>query len=403
MAFNNQPVRILYQAKNATTGLTDVKGDFYLNGVAKAVGGSALAFSELDSTNSPGLYELVIPAATLVTWGVSNAINSTWVIEGYIDSASKPAPAPFRQEYSWNNIDDVNHQIGSPVGASISADIAAVQTKLGTPAGASVSADVAAVKADTAAIKVDLESGSASLATILSNIQALANGSISNGVGYVLPNMLIPSAGSTSYRIPVTIMNNDGALIDPTSNLVTVGLLNAGGADRGSYLVGSSGSPATVAATRDSLGQYHVMVSIPNTAVEEDLIFSFAYTIGSNAMVRYGQTQLLTDIGAAGLAQQSTLLATQTTVNAIDAVVTDATFGNAAIQALLANGTYGLSAIQAMLANGTYGLSALQSDIAAVTTELNAMEGVGFVSGSDSLHAISSYLLGNVYFGGRAF
>lgn len=43
-------------------------------------------------------------------------------------------------------------KIGTPAGASIAADIAAVETKLGAPAGASVSADVAAIKADTVKI-----------------------------------------------------------------------------------------------------------------------------------------------------------------------------------------------------------------------------------------------------------
>lgn len=65
--------------------------------------------------------------------------------------------------------EDIQSKIGSPAGASVSADIAAVkaqtaaietdtqdiQTKIGSPAGASVSADVAAVKVDTAAILVD--------------------------------------------------------------------------------------------------------------------------------------------------------------------------------------------------------------------------------------------------------
>lgn len=46
----------------------------------------------------------------------------------------------------------INSKIGTPLG-TVSSDIAGVQTKLGTPAGASVSADIAAVKSDTALIK----------------------------------------------------------------------------------------------------------------------------------------------------------------------------------------------------------------------------------------------------------
>lgn len=411
-----KPIRILYQAKGNTTGLADVKAQIYFNGVAKAVAGAAIALTEVDSTNSPGLYELLIPAASLTTWGaVAGSYNC---VEGYIDSASKSAKAPFREEVTVANADDLDSHL-----TTVDTEIAAVQTKLGTPSGASVSADIAAVKGDTAAIKVDLESGASSLATILSNIQALANGSISNGVGYVLPNMLIPTSGTNTYVIPITIMNNDGALVDPTTNLVTVGLKNAAGTDRGSYLTGSSGSPATVSSTRASLGQYNVTVVIPTSAIEEDLLFSFAYTIGANAMLRYGQTQLLVDMGASGFALQTTLLATQTAVNAIKAdvesgttglaviqgLLANGTYGLSALQALLANGTYGLSALQALLSNGTYGLSALQSLLTNATYGLSALQvqgaatqGSGFVGATDSLHAVSAYLTANLFVGGRA-
>ncbi len=43
--------------------------------------------------------------------------------------------------------DPLLQTLGTPAGASVSADIAAVETKLGSPAGASVSADVAALQA----------------------------------------------------------------------------------------------------------------------------------------------------------------------------------------------------------------------------------------------------------------
>lgn len=395
-------LRFIYQSKNNITGLTDVRAQIYVDGLAKAVGVNAInatpnangsQISEVDATNAPGIYEVFIAAADLTAWGV--AAGSYSALEARIDSASKAAPAIFRQEETVANLDDINTRLGAPVGASISADIAAIETKLGTPAGASVSADIAAIKSDTGAIKADLETGPNSLATILSNIQSLQNASIGNGVGFVLPMMLIPASGSNTYRIPITIQNNDGALIDPTSNLVTVGVLNAAGTDRGGYLTGSSGSPATVAATRDSVGQYHVMFVVPSTAVEEDLNFSFAYTVGSNAMVRYGQAQLLTDMAASGFALQSTLLAVQTTVNAIDSEVTNGTYGLAAIEAILTNGTYGLAAIEALLVNGTYGLSALQVQGAAT-------QGVGFTGSTDSLHAIRAFLDANVYSGGRA-
>lgn len=395
-------LRFLYQAKANTTGLTDITAEIYVNGSPKAVGVNAIKntanangsiITEIDSTNSPGVYEVYLAPADLTAWGV--AAGSYSALEALVNSASKSAPAIFRQEETVANIDDIDSKLGTPAGASVSADIATLNTKLGAPAGASVSADIASVKSDTSAIKADLETGSASLATILSNIQALQNGSISNGVGYVLPEMIIPSSGSNTYKIPITIMDNVGALIDPTSNLVVVGCLNASGADRGSYLTGSSGSPAQVNATRDSLGQYHVMVSIPSSAVEEELLFSFGYTVGSAAMVRYGQAQLVLDSNISGYALQSTLLATQTTVNANNAILSSATYGNAAIKTELDAVQTSVNANNTLLANGVYGLSALQAQAA-------ASQGAGFSSGSDSLHAISQFLAANIYQGGKA-
>jgi hypothetical protein len=424
-------LRFIYSAKNGTTGLTDIKAQIYVNGVSKAIGANAIKntanangskVTEIDATNSPGLYEVLITAVDLTAFGV--AAGSYSAVEAYIDSTSKSAPAIFRGEETVANIDDIDTKLGTPAGASVSADIAANYARMGAPAGASVSADVASVKSDTAAIKTDLESGAASLATILSNIQALQNGSIGNGVGFVLPSMLIPASGTNTYRIPITINNNDGALIDPVSNTVTVGVLNASGTDRGAYLTGSAGGPPlTVAATRDSVGQYHAMVVLPTSAVEEELIFSFAYTVGSNSMIRYGQAQLLTDMAASGFALQSTLLTVQTAVNAIKADVenvttglipiegflANGTYGLAALQALLANGTYGLSAIEALLADGTIGLGALKNYLANGTYGLSALQvqgaasqGAGFVTGTDSLHAISAFLTANIYTGGTA-
>jgi hypothetical protein len=333
-----KPVRILYQAKNNTTGLADVKAQCYLNGVAKAVGVGALALTEVDATNSPGLYELLIPAATLTTWGVVAGVNNT--IEGYIDSASKSAKAPFREEVTIANLDDIDTA-------------------------------VAAVKADTAAIKVDLESGADSLATILSAVQAIQNNA---GFSIPVPAQLVkPSAGSNTYRIPLTIYNEKNQLLDPDSNSIVVTLVNSAGTDRGSYMTGYLLGSAP--AVRDSLGQYHIDLAIPSTATEEELIFDFAYAIGGAATARKSSTVVTNNVQADGFALQSTLLAVQTTVNSTDAVVTSATYGNAAIKTAV---------------------DAIQTDIT------SNVEGSGFIVGTDSLHAISAYMMANLFIGGRA-
>ena len=414
-------IRGLYQSRGLLTGLSSIKLQLYVEGVAKGVGANAISLTELDATNAPGVYEYYIPSATLVTAGVVAGS----VVELVMNSTNAlyAAQSIVKERAVAYQADDIASLIGATVTGTITGDIAAVQTKLGTPAGASVSADLLAIKTDTAAVKADLETGSASLATILSNIQSLQNASIGNGVGFVLPTMIIPSSGSNTYKIPITIQNDNGALIDPVSNTITVGVQNAAGADRGSFLTGSSGTPATVVATRASTGQYYVTVALPSTEIEEELIFSFAYTIGSNPMVRFGVSQTIADTATAGYALQATLLATQTTVNTINTAIANSTYGLSALQALLTNGTSGLSAIAGLLNNGTNGLVAINSNVSSVGTAvatanntLNnatyglsalqtlsaAIQGSGFTAGSDDLHSIGLFLRNNLYIGGKA-
>lgn len=348
-------LRFLYQAKNSQTGLTDVKAQVYLNGVAKAVAGAAIAavanangskVTELDPTNAPGIYEVLLTAADLTAWGVTQTAAAYLEVE--IDSASKSAPAPFRQQVTLADLDDID-------------------VKLGTPAGASISADIAAVKSDTSAIKVDLETGPANLANILAAIQA-----VQNNAGFAIPvpsQMTIPASGSNLYRIPITIYDTNNDLVDPDSNSIVVGLVNQAGTDRGGFLVGSSGGPPlTVLATRDSLGQYHVDVSIPSTEVEEELLFSFNYAIGGKATARRATTVTLTEASTAGLALQSTLLL-------VKADIEDASTGLIPIKAAV---------------------DAIQADI---TTNV---EGAGFSNTTDSLAAMSLFMRTYLYFGGRA-
>jgi hypothetical protein len=66
----------------------------------------------------------------------------------------------------------IQTKLGTPAGASVSVDIAAIQTKLGTPAGASVSADIAAVKSDTGTLTSRLTSTRAGYLDNLPNLDA---------------------------------------------------------------------------------------------------------------------------------------------------------------------------------------------------------------------------------------
>ena len=360
-----KPIRIEYLAKGYTTGLTDVKAQVYLNGVAKAVGVNALVLSEVDATNAPGLYELLIAANTLTTWGVVSTQAN--YITGEINSATKPAPAPFKELVAVYNTDDLTAQIGAPVGASISADIAAV-------------------KADAETIIGDLETGSNSLANILAAIESVQNNAGFSGFGIPVPPQLIrPASGSNNYRIPLTFYDSVGNLIDPDTQSVVVTLVNQAGSDRSTMLVNNSGGSAP--AVRDSLGQYHIDLAVPSTAAAEELIFGFAYAIGGHATARKSTSSVVSEVSAEGFALQTTLLDVQTDVSAIKTVVESATFGNAAIKTEL-----DLVAIDAAAAAADSAL--------AKTAAQNAETIVG--SGTFGNEAIMNYLKANAFIGGVA-
>lgn len=321
---NLRTLRILYQAKNNATGLTDVKGQVYLNDIAKAVGVSALVFTELDASNSPGAYYLDISPATLTGYGVTE--GGTNVLYAVINSVTRPAEAIFKTEIEFDNDDDIYLRLGAPAGASVSADIAAVLTA----------------------------------------IQA-----VQNNAGFAVPvpsTLIIPGSGSNVYRIPVTTYNEKNQLIDPDSNTITVALVNQAGTDRSSYL-------SSTTMTRDSLGQYHVDVTILSSAPQEELLFTFSYAIAGVATARRAVSETITDVNADGFALQSTLLNVQSTVNTIETQATE-----------IASDT------DTIITN----LAALQTDVT------NNVEGAGFSNATDSLHQISVYMTTNLFQGGRA-
>lgn len=395
-----KPIRILYSAKNFTTGLVDVKAQIYVDQVAKAVGASSITLTELDATNAPGIYYALVSAANLTTYGATAGS----AFEAYVNSASKAAPSQYKEIVTGISTDDLD------------AHLTAQDTSL-----ASISTNVSAVKSD-------LETGPNSLATISAAIAAVqsAVAAVQNNTNFSasIPEPIVrPASGSNTYRIPIRIFNSAGQMADADSNLVNVAVADQAGVDRGAILTGYSAGVAP--AVRSSKGVYYIDMSIGSAAVLEGLTFTFTYAVASVAYNQGRTGQIVTDVQADGFALQTTLLAVQSTLNTDDGILQNATYGlsaantlQAAIQALLNNGTYGLSALQALLANGTYGLSALQAilgnatyglaaantlqqsiqtNVGTANAALIAIEGSGFTA-ADSLNAISS----RVYSGGRA-
>lgn len=367
-----KPVRFIYQARNSKTGLSDVKAQVYLNGVAKATGANAITATELGF----GVYEVVLSAANLTTWGV--AANQYNALEVIIDSAASPAQAIFRAELTVSNNDEIEAHL-------VSQDTA-----------------IAAIKSDTAAIKVDLETGPAALSVLSTKLDKILNNS---GFALSVPDELLrPASGSNSYRISQTFYDdqNEG-LVDVDGNNIVVTLVNQAGADRSQYLVGyvagASGQPGTAPAVRDSLGQYHVDLQIPSTAAQEQLNFTFAYAIRGQATARKATSVVITDVQAQGFALQSTLLDVQTRATDIQTKVNDSTYGLQAANVLQ-------SAIKTQtdkIGDANFGLSAIRTAVAGVQTEIvSNVEGTGFVQTQDSLHAISQFLQVGLFSGGKA-
>lgn len=104
-----KPVRISYQAKANASGLTDIKAQMYLNGVAKAVGVFALLLAEVDAVNAPGLYSVLISGATLTGWGVSSTQYN--YLLAHIDSATHSAKAIWHQELTVLSLDDFTTEL----------------------------------------------------------------------------------------------------------------------------------------------------------------------------------------------------------------------------------------------------------------------------------------------------
>jgi hypothetical protein len=367
-----KPVRFIYQSRNSKTGLGDVKAQVYLNGAAKATGASAIAATELGF----GVYEVVLTAANLTSWGVSATQYNA--LEVIIDSATSPAQAIFRAELTVSNNDEIEAHL-------VSQDTA-----------------IAAVKSDTAAIKADLETGSSSLSVINTKIDKILNNS---GFALSVPDELLrPASGSNSYRISQTFYDdqNEG-LVDVDGQAITVTVTNQAGADRSQYLTGyvagTSGANGSAPAVRESLGQYHVDLAIPSTAAQEQLNFTFAYAIRGQATARKATSNVLTDVQAQGFALQATSLDIQTKVTDIQSKVNDSTIGLQAANVLQ-------TAIKTQtdkLGDATIGLAAIKTAVTAVQTEVvSNVEGAGFISAQDSLHAISQYLQTSLFSGGKA-
>lgn len=408
MAF--KPMIFDYQAKNFQTGLSDVTADIYKNGSATPVA-TAVPLTE----RGGGSYTLVVSSANMVTWGFAAGD----ILFAVIDSTGKPARSEVKEKVSAVTTDDLEAHLASQDTA-----IAAVKTELDT-----VASDVATTKADAAAIKSDVESGTFGLAAIKTELDSIqsAVGNLQNNTTFevAMPEggLIKPQAGSRLYRLPIRVMKTDGSVQDPDSNSIVVSLANPAGVDRGSMLTGYSGGSAP--AVRDSAGVYHIDLTLPAGATEEELLFTFEYAISSVSFNKVRSVDVVNNVQADGFALETTAQAIKTStddmqprVAAIESAVTDVSTGLAAIKAAAAAAKTAAEDAQAKINDASIGLAAIKSAVdskasqASVTsvatavtgvqTDVTAIKGAGFDGADDSLHQLSLYLRANLFSGGRA-
>jgi hypothetical protein len=192
--------------------------------------------TELDATNAPGLYSFDLTQGETNADKVLGTGKSTTANIKLIPLLVYTLPAAFTSHVAQTG--DNFARLGAPAGASVSADIAAIEAQtddigaagagltaaddailaiLGAPVGASLSADVAAVKAQTAAIETDTaEIGAAGAG--LTNIN--------------LPNQTMDIVGSITGNVSGSVGSVTGAVGSVTG---AVGSVAAGGLTAASF------------------------------------------------------------------------------------------------------------------------------------------------------------------------
>lgn len=202
--------------------------------------------------------------------------------------------------------------LGTPAGASVSADILDLKTsvmadtddlqaKLGTPAGASVSADIAAAKSAIDGVSTQVSGVASTLADstyglsaldadlneVLSRVSQIQNNTRTTVA--LLEQMEMPVVGQDIYyRIQLNNYDNVGNMEDPNVAPV-VSVKNFEGVDRSANLVDDS-HVASTSMVKDSDGQYHIFYKVSAVVGSEHalegLVFSFSLTEGDPAVTR---------------------------------------------------------------------------------------------------------------------
>ena len=385
--------RVIYVARNAETGLTNVTGKVRRNGVyVLGTDTTPLPLTELDN----GRYELVLSPSQL------NTAGGAGYYDFYINSATKNAPAITARYINEFNTDDLEAHLDS-----VETKVDSIQTDTND-----IQVNLASVKAtveDTNTEVKDPIHGLSNLKAVIDMIQSSVS-NISNVArfGAFMPSQLIrPAVGLKRYKIEMRLFDTNGNMEDPDGNIV-VAIEDEAGNSRASYLVGGANAVAV------STGVFYKEIDIPTTADLEQLIIKFTYLENGVAFNQVATTQVVEEVQASGLALEATsqdiLLDTadmQPRVLDIQTKVNDATIGLGALRALILSVETLAQENNDVLNNATFGLSALknlidlkasQVSVDAIQSDVTLVKGTGFSSATDSLKGVSD----RTFFGGQS-
>lgn len=391
MALKN--TRIIYTAKNFTTGLADVTADIRRDGVSVATG---VALSDIGN----GRYELLLTPALITSYGGAGFFDFL------INSASKNLPAVAGKWILENDEDDLQSQI-----ASIDTKIDTIDSNLDAAI-----LDISSIKTTVEDTNTEVNDGSHGLANLKTLIDAIQSSvtNISNVTRFSAPipkPLVRPETGTKTYKIPVTMYDNNGNMEDPDSNQIQLSIADESGNSRDSLIVGFAAQPHYI--TRNAQGDYEFEIQLDNTTALEQLNFKFNYLEATVPLVQYATTEVTLDVAASGLALETTAqsiladtAAMQPQVADIQTKVNDATYGLAALKTLLDTIAGYTDSVEGELANATYGLAALrtqmdlkasQSSVNTLQSDVTAVKGTGFNGTEDSLAAISDRVFSGGY------
>jgi len=238
--------------------------------------------------------------------------------------------------------------------------------------------------------------------TIQSSISQIQNNTLTSVA--MSTEMIRPSTGSSLFKVFVNVYDSEGMMQDPDDQdagsdtaMISVDVLDESGNSRITNVSGldASTQDSKKWLTRVSQGRFSCIYSVSSTHDLEQVNFTFNYKVAGSDRVIDRSSNVSTTVDLSSI------------VNNIEDVVTDATYGLAAIKTLMDtyqstnDGNFTtldgkldtISGVAgdnySLLSNGTHGLAALKTLVDNLSSSVTSLKGTGYVQATDSLKAVS--------------